>query len=73
MASPSDRRFTESHEWYSVDGDLVTWRLVEYDVDKTVDILEQLLKYRVNPAAVRSLIIKKCINSDRCTFLPDDG
>jgi glycine cleavage system H protein len=38
MASPSDRRYSESHEWFRIDGDLVTVGITQYAADELTDI-----------------------------------
>lgn len=38
MASPSDRRYTESHEWLKQDGDVVTLGLTRFAVDELTDL-----------------------------------
>lgn len=38
MASPSDCRYTESHEWVRVEGDLVTLGITRFAVDELTDI-----------------------------------
>lgn len=38
MASPTDRRYLESHEWHKVDGDLVTIGISQFAVDELTDI-----------------------------------
>lgn len=38
MASPSEARFTESHEWLTVDGDVVTLGISQYAANELTDI-----------------------------------
>ncbi|MCW5764409.1 MAG: glycine cleavage system protein GcvH [Phycisphaeraceae bacterium] len=38
MASPSDRVYSESHEWHLVSGDVLTLGLTRYAVDTLTDI-----------------------------------
>ncbi len=38
MASPSDRRYSDSHEWHKVDGDALTLGLTRFAVDQLTDI-----------------------------------
>ena len=38
MSFPSDRKYSESHEWYLVDGDLVTMGITQYAADELTDI-----------------------------------
>ncbi len=38
MASPKDCRFTESHEWFSPEGDVVTVGITRYAADELTDI-----------------------------------
>lgn len=38
MASPTDRRYAESHEWHLVDGDTVTLGITKFAVDELTDI-----------------------------------
>jgi glycine cleavage system H protein len=38
MASPSDARFTESHEWLRADGDVVTLGISQYAANELTDI-----------------------------------
>ena len=38
MASPSDRRYSDSHEWFRVDGDTVTIGITQYAADELTDI-----------------------------------
>jgi len=44
MASPSDRRYSESHEWFKVDGDVVTIGITQYAADELTDITYVELK-----------------------------
>ena len=38
MASPDDRRYTETHEWHKLDGDSVTVGLTKFAVEELTDI-----------------------------------
>ena len=38
MPDPSECRFTESHEWFAVDGDLVTVGITPYAANEMTDI-----------------------------------
>lgn len=38
MASPADRRYSESHEWHKLDGDVVTLGLTKFAVDELTDV-----------------------------------
>lgn len=38
MASPSDCRYTESHEWLRLDGDVVTIGVTQFAADELTDI-----------------------------------
>ena len=38
MPSPEDRRYTESHEWFQVAGDVVTVGITQYAADELTDI-----------------------------------
>jgi len=38
MSSPADRRYTESHEWFAVDGDVVTVGITQYAANELTDI-----------------------------------
>lgn len=38
MASPDDRRYTETHEWHKIEGDHVTIGLTRFAVDELTDI-----------------------------------
>jgi len=38
MPSPSNLRFTESHEWFSTQGDVVTMGITQYAADELTDI-----------------------------------
>lgn len=38
MTFPSDRKYTETHEWLLVEGDLVTIGLTQYAADELTDI-----------------------------------
>lgn len=54
MSSPSDRRFTESHEWFHLDGDIVTMGITQYAANELTDITYAEMKpagTSVNPGA----------------------
>ena len=38
MASPANYRFTESHEWFSASGEVVTMGITQYAADELTDI-----------------------------------
>jgi len=38
MASPSECRFTESHEWVRIDGDVVTLGITQYAANELTDV-----------------------------------
>lgn len=38
MSTPSDRVYSESHEWHKVEGDFVTIGLTTYAVDQLTDV-----------------------------------
>jgi len=38
MASPTDRRYLESHEWHKLDGDVVTIGISQFAVEELTDI-----------------------------------
>lgn len=38
MASPTDRKYSESHEWHKVDGDTLTLGISRFAVDALTDI-----------------------------------
>lgn len=38
MASPSDRKFTESHEWIKVEGDTATLGITQFAADELTDL-----------------------------------
>jgi glycine cleavage system H protein len=44
MASPSDRRYSESHEWFQLQGDVVTMGITQYAADELTDITYVELK-----------------------------
>jgi glycine cleavage system H protein len=44
MASPSDRRFSESHEWFQPQGDLVTVGITQFAANELTDITYVELK-----------------------------
>ena len=38
MPAPTDRRYSESHEWHKVDGDVITIGITQHAVDELTDI-----------------------------------
>lgn len=38
MAVPNDRRYSQTHEWFKVDGDLVTIGITQFAADELTDI-----------------------------------
>ena len=38
MSTPSDRRFTESHEWFQHEGDVVTVGITQYAANELTDV-----------------------------------
>ncbi|MFK7884473.1 MAG: glycine cleavage system protein GcvH [Phycisphaerales bacterium] len=38
MDTPNDRKYTESHEWIKIDGDILTIGLTEHAVDQLTDV-----------------------------------
>ena len=38
MAIPSDRRYSESHEWFRVEGNMVTVGITKHATDELTDI-----------------------------------
>lgn len=44
MPSPSDRRFTDTHEWFKSDGDVVTIGITQFAADELTDITYVELK-----------------------------
>ncbi|MFG0284096.1 MAG: glycine cleavage system protein GcvH [Phycisphaerales bacterium JB039] len=38
MASPDDRRYSETHEWHRLDGDIVTIGLTQFAIDQLTDV-----------------------------------
>ncbi len=44
MGSPADCRFTESHEWFRVDGDTVTIGITQFAADELTDVTYVELK-----------------------------
>jgi glycine cleavage system H protein len=38
MSTPSDRKYTESHEWFKPEGDLVVMGITKFAVDELTDI-----------------------------------
>jgi glycine cleavage system H protein len=44
MPSPTDRRYTESHEWHKLDGEILTLGLTKFAIDELTDITYVELK-----------------------------
>ncbi len=44
MAAPSDRRYTETHEWHKLDGETLTIGITQHAVDELTDITYVELK-----------------------------
>lgn len=44
MPSPTDRVYSESHEWHKVDGSILTLGLTRYAVDQLTDVTYVALK-----------------------------
>jgi len=44
MPSPSNFRFTESHEWFAIQGDVVTMGITQFAADELTDITYVELK-----------------------------
>jgi len=44
MPSPTDRRYSESHEWFKADGDVVTMGITQFAVNELTDITYAELK-----------------------------
>lgn len=44
MPAPSDRRYTESHEWHKLEGDTLTIGLTQHAVDQLTDVTYVELK-----------------------------
>jgi len=44
MPTPADRRFSESHEWFKLDGDVVTMGITQYAANELTDITYAELK-----------------------------
>lgn len=44
MSSPSDRRYTDSHEWHKPEGDVVTLGITQFAVNELTDITYAELK-----------------------------
>lgn len=44
MSLPNDRRFSESHEWFQLNGDVVTMGITKYAADELTDITYVELK-----------------------------
>ena len=38
MSVPSDRKYSETHEWFMVEGDVVTMGITQYAADELTDI-----------------------------------
>jgi glycine cleavage system H protein len=38
MAAPTDRRYSTSHEWHKLDGDVVTIGITQFAVDELTDV-----------------------------------
>ena len=38
MGAPTDRKYTESHEWHKLDGDVLTLGLTQFAVDQLTDL-----------------------------------
>jgi glycine cleavage system H protein len=38
MDTPTDRKYTETHEWIKIDGDIITIGLTEHAVDQLTDV-----------------------------------
>lgn len=38
MSSPADRKYTDSHEWHKLEGDIVTLGLTKFAVDELTDV-----------------------------------
>lgn len=38
MTVPTDRRYAETHEWFLIDGDVVTMGITQYAADELTDI-----------------------------------
>jgi len=38
MPAPTDRRYSESHEWYKQEGDIITIGITQFAVDELTDI-----------------------------------
>lgn len=55
MATPADCRFTDSHEWFRVDGDIVTLGITQYAANELTDITYVEMKpsgEQVDPGSV---------------------
>ena len=44
MASPADRRYSQSHEWFQLEGDIVTMGITKFAADELTDITYVELK-----------------------------
>ncbi|MGA1057509.1 MAG: glycine cleavage system protein H, partial [Phycisphaerales bacterium] len=38
MPSPADLRFSETHEWFRVEGDVVTMGITQFAADQLTDV-----------------------------------
>jgi glycine cleavage system H protein len=38
MATPDDRRYSESHEWHRLEGDILTVGLTQFAIDQLTDV-----------------------------------
>lgn len=38
MAAPADRRYTQTHEWFKVEGDIVTIGITQFAADELTDV-----------------------------------
>jgi len=38
MATPKDRKYSESHEWHKLDGDILTLGVTKFAVDELTDV-----------------------------------
>ena len=38
MSSPSDLRYSDSHEWFRLDGDVVTMGITQFAADQLTDV-----------------------------------
>jgi len=44
MSTPTDRKYTESHEWLKVDGDVVTLGVTKFAVEELTDVTYAQMK-----------------------------